>query len=288
MATAPNVVLYGSGLFGSNNPTLNASQLGLIKNSGFTTVILWTLHVDSDASLVYNNTAIATGGVFSYTFSYLPELVRELKDGGTVDKVLFCVGSADVNDFHTIQTLLKTQATKLALLRNFFALSTALMLDGYDFDDEDLFDPTTTAAITGLLASSGKMNITYCPYSQQKTYWDKALGLVYNNHPQYEPPRQYVDWYNLQCYAGGGGNDPKTWVDRLPTDVGITSPSQFIVPGYDARSYDPAAIETKFANLKTSDPGINGGFIWNTDELFAGSHKPTDYAQAIIAGLAGT
>ena len=102
---------------------------------------------------------------------------------------------------------------------------------------------------------------------------------------QNPPLGQSVQWWNLQCYSGGAGNDPAQWVKSLPTDAGIADPAAYIVPGYDASLQDPASIEQTFQGLAQSGPGINGGFVWNSSAIFASPYTPYDYAQAIINGL---
>lgn len=286
MATSGNIVLYGSGLFGRNTPGKNAAELTLLQQSGFTTVILWTLHVDADGTLVYNDTVIVQDGVFAATFLYLPDLVNQLTAAGSsVQNVVFCIGSGGVSDFTNIQALLATDAGKLTLSRNFHALSSALPISGYDFDDEDLYDAGTLATLSELLCANNQMIITYCPYALQDT-WNQAVQNVYTWDQAQNPPLgQSVQWWNLQCYSGGAGNDPAQWVKSLPTDAGIADPAAYIVPGYDASLQDPASIEQTFQGLAQSDPGITGGFVWNSSAIFASPYTPYDYAQAIINGL---
>lgn len=288
MATSGNIVLYGSGLFGRNTPSQNAAELAALRESGFTTVILWTIHVDPDGTLVYNNTVIVRDGIFAATFSYLPDLVYKLTaTGSSVQNVLCCIGSGGVNDFTNIQALLKTPQGKLTLVRNFSALSSALPINGYDFDDEDLYDAPTLATLSELLCSNNEMIITYCPYASQST-WNQAVQSVYNwDQEQYPVLDQSVRWWNLQCYSGGSGNDPAQWAMSLPTGAGITDPVAYIVPGFDASEQDPASIERTFQRLAKSDPGITGGFIWNSSAIFRSKHTPRDYAQSIISGLGG-
>jgi hypothetical protein len=289
MTTTANIVLYGSGLFGRDVPLTNATQGAALAESGFTTVILWTLHVDPDGTLVYNDTVIVRDGVFAATFLYLPRLVNQLKTapGSSVKTVLFCVGSGGVDDFKNIQSLLATKAGKLTLSRNFHALSAALPIDGFDFDDEDLFDPTTTAQLTELLCAGNEMIITYCPYFGEATPWNAAIEAVYTWDQQQNPVLgQSVRWWNLQCYSGGGSNVPATWVQQLSTKAGIGDAAAYIIPGYDASVQTPSSIQATFTALAASDPGIAGGFIWNSSAIFASTSTPKDYAQAILAGLA--
>ena len=286
MAASGNIVLYGSGLFGRYTPANNAAQLTALQQSGFTSVILWTLHVDPDGTLVYNDTVIVENGVFAATFSYLPDLVNQLTaTGSSVRNVLFCIGSGGVNDFTNIQALLATDAGKLTLNRNFHALSSALPIHGYDFDDEDLYDAGTLANLSTMLCDNNQMIITYCPYAEQST-WNAAVQKVYAWDQEQSPPLgQSVQWWNLQCYSGGADNDPAQWVQQLPSGAGITGPASYIIPGYDASLQDPASIERTFHGLAQSDPGIAGGFLWNSSAIFASQYTPRDYAQAIINGL---
>jgi hypothetical protein len=128
-----------------------------------------------------------------------------------VQTVLFCIGSGGVNDFTNIQALLATQEGTLTLKRNFSALASAMPIDGYDFDDEDLYDADTIAGLTEALCAGNQLIITYCPYTAQDT-WNQALQDVYTWDQQHNPVLgQSVRWWNLQCYSGGDGNDPASW-----------------------------------------------------------------------------
>lgn len=278
------VGLYGNGLFGRDVPNVNQSQLLQLQESGFTRVILWTLHVDPDGSLIYNNTPIVQNGDFANTFNYLPALLTKLASTGSVKEVLFSIGSWGVDDFENIQALLKTQQGTRALRRNFSALAAALPLSGFDFDDESLYDPATTAQLTEMLCAGNTMMITYCPYTNQQA-WNSALQQTYTWDQQQNPPLgQSVAQWHLQCYAGGAGNDPLTWAKNLPANAGIHNAPAFILPGFDS-SQSPSSIQSTFAKYKGT--GITGGFIWNSSQIFASSCKPREYAQAIIDGLLG-
>jgi hypothetical protein len=287
-----NVELYTSGLFG-RNLTSNQAQLNALQQSGFTTIVFWTLHVESDGTLLYNNIPIVKDGCFVNTFNYLPELLTELISTGSVQNLLFSIGSGwppnspFTPDFQNIQKLLATTEGTRKLRQSFNALATALPISGYDFDDETLYDPTTTAQLTEMLCAGNSMIVTYCPYSTyEQTAWNQALEQTYTWDQQQNPPLgQSVQWWNLQCYGGGTGNDPLTWAKNLPTDAGITNPQAFIVPGYDT-SQSPAEIQQTFAQY--AGTGINGGFIWNSAAIFASAYTPQQYAQAIIYGLQGT
>jgi hypothetical protein len=207
-----------------------------------------------------------------------------------VKNVLFGIGSGGVNDFTNINNLLQTHEGKLTLVRNFSALTSALNIQGFDFDDEDYFTMPTAAApgpvveLTRILAGNNDMIVTWCPY-QTQDFWNACLSLVYQLDQANDPPLgQSVQWWNLQCYSGGFGNSPADWSSQLPTDAGVSDAVTFIVPGL-ATGLSPSQIQTAFAAYETNDPGLNGGFIWNSSGIFGSSYTPSQYAQAIITGL---
>lgn len=277
MSNDGNLIIYGSGLFGRNTLTLNNQQLTEIQGSGFTTVILWALHVDSAGDFYYNNTLMVQNGNFTNQFSYLPALLNDLKDPerSSVRTVLFSIGGWDVGDFKNIQNLLASTTGQQTLFHNFDALFTALPLDGFDFDcEESGIDVQTIVTLTIKLGSMGL--VTYCPYDQAATFWIPCLESVY----QQNPAKQIVSWMNLQCYAGGAGNNPKDWVDQIdPAKTGIDAPVTFVNPGYECVYSDggfcnagdcPSTIQAIFTKLSTeTDKGIQGGFIWNSSGLFS-------------------
>ena len=62
-----NLVLYTHGLF--ETPSLSTMNDTIeIAQSGFQTIILWTLHVDQDANLIYNNDYIVSDGQLNASY----------------------------------------------------------------------------------------------------------------------------------------------------------------------------------------------------------------------------
>ncbi len=305
MSNGDNIVLYGSGLFSSNDSSTNQEQLDELQDSGFTTVILWTLHVQSNGDFSYNDNPIVSSGTFNPDYDYMADLITELKSGGTVEKVLFCIGSSDVSDYADLKNLLATESGTETVESNFQALIDGLPIDGFDFDLEEfpLEDYTgTIVQLTLMLHQDFDMAVTYCPYTDED-FWLTCLNQVSTQNNG----QQIVSWLNLQCYSGGAGNDPGYWAEQIESypssELGIDDPAAFVVPGYACRNGDdcsqgdcPSTIQQTFASLTQSDAGINGGFIWKSSNIFScedsgqcggGSMTPEAYAQAIIDGLSG-
>lgn len=317
-----NVIVYGRNLFGFNNDTINQQRLEEVKHSGFNTVILWPLHIDPNGDFHYHDSderdplvAIVQNGVFNQeVYGYLPPFVAALKSGGTVGKVLFSIGGAGPADFDAAKALLATPAGTQTLLNNFQTLIKALSLDGFDFDLEvpsHVYAPykDTVVALTLMLTQQLGVAVTYCPYTAED-FWVNCLAQVFQKNGQ----RQAVSWFNLQCYAGGAFNVPADWVNELKNSaapLGIDNPAAFVVPGFwsltvltncqpDSMSQEnngvrcPCELQQTLAALKQSDPGITGGFVWNSlmiaacaDSGNCQEHPITveAYAQAVIKGL---
>ncbi len=304
--TTQTIALYGGNLFGSNDHDLNQRQLGKIVNSGFTKVILFTLHVKSNGDLTYNDSPIVQNGTFSPAYTYLAALLQQLKTGGTVKQVVFAIGSAGDN-FATVQQLFSTPAGTATLRQNFNVLIQALPIDGFDFDPEPITDDITgtVAQLTLLLNSINGMSITWCPFSSADL-WIQTLAQVYQQNNQ----QQAVSGFNLQCYAGGAGNDPVDWINQIKNSsspLGINDAAAFLVPGFwslnvitkcqpnDGMGVKcPCNLQATFAGLKQRAPGLTSGFIWQAAQIFTCENSsncdgeaitPTSYAQAIISGL---
>lgn len=286
MTATTKVLLYGSGLFGSNNISFNEALMDKIVNSYFNALVLWTLHIDSDGSLVYNDTVIVKDGVFSNTFNYLAKILNKLIGSknlkGEYFKVYFCIGSGGVSDYTRLQSFLSTSTGKLTLVRNFSALNSALPISGYDLDDEDLIDATVISDVA-MLVSGKKLAVTFCPYDNESV-WNDALVNIYNQDLTNNPPLPLtISWYNLQCYSGGADNSPLAWLQALPSSVPISN--NFIVPGYDASVMTPSEV-----SLAVVHNGVPGGFIWDSSNILENPFGLNDnnlflsYSEALIAG----
>src|SRR5947209_6352689 len=95
MASELDIGLYGQSLFNDDNNATNISNLGELVGSGFTTLMLFSLHVDPYANLSWGNNPIASSGRIVYPYKKsqnppLPEILRQLRVGG-FNTILFSV-----------------------------------------------------------------------------------------------------------------------------------------------------------------------------------------------------
>lgn len=299
--SANNIVLYASGLFDST-PVSYEDQLKTVTTSNFNSVILWTLHVQQNGDIYYNDTPLVQDGVYqNNTNPQLGTYVKALKSGESkIERVIWCIGSADVSDFANIRALLETTDGTQQLVKNFSALLQHVPADGFDFDLEEFPYSSFTNTIVDfalLLHKNFGSFITFCPYNRED-FWIECLGLIYARNKA----SQIVKWINLQCYAGGETNIPAYWINTLSKSAsvtGIADAAAFVVPGYWCFSLPysdncPDDIRRIFENQKATIPGLSGGFIWNSTDIINNQKNTAPcgcpmnmqaYANAVLDGL---
>ncbi|KAF9110327.1 hypothetical protein BGX30_008017, partial [Mortierella sp. GBA39] len=125
--TVPESVIYGGGPFyAGGTDTMNT-----LKASGFTTVMLWTIHVNSNGDLVYNDQPVVSNGTYIGKASWPAELASLKQAPTSVKRLEISVGSWGVSDFQNIKNLVASQGTGTGsiLYKNFAALKSALGVD---------------------------------------------------------------------------------------------------------------------------------------------------------------
>lgn len=270
-AATPRSAIYGGGPFYQDGQAV----MDTLRASGFTTVILWTIHVRAGSGdLVYNDHLIVANGQYVGDPGW-PARLKTLKQAPTsVNRIEIGVGSAGPDDWGVIDALIKAQGTgpDSILYRNFQALKAATGADAINNDDEQHYDLASTTAFAKMTASLG-YRFAIVPYSNT-TYWvnlKKNLGAT-------------LDRVYLQGYAGGTGNDPASWSQRLGMTV---DPGLWSKHGSGCNAGDsPATVRSRMSAWHAS-AGITGGFMWLYDDmkLCASKGSPADYAAAINDGV---
>nr|WP_260986775.1 discoidin domain-containing protein [Paenibacillus terrae] len=265
--TVPESVIYGGGPFYAGG----TDTMNILKASGFTTVMLWTIHVNSNGDLVYNDQPVVSNGTYIGKASWPAELASLKQAPTSVKRLEISVGSWGVSDFQNIKNLVASQGTGSGsiLYKNFAALKSALGVDAVSFDNEDLYDVNSAVAFGKMLSGMG-LKITLCPYTNVG-YWQSVKSQLGSS----------VDRVYLQVYDGGAGNDPAAWSSQL----GMT-----VMPGLDSKTSSggntPAQVNSRMSGWKSS-AGIQGGFIWYYDAILnnPGGGSAADYAAAINSAL---
>jgi hypothetical protein len=180
-----------------------------------------------------------------------------------------------VYDFETIQSIYESngnsfqgtnlQANLAEFSRVFFPAITTI-----DMDNEDKYDVPSFVAFCEMLIKMA-FTITFCPF-EEEDFWTESLVQLEEDSPG------AVLWWNLQCYAGGEDNDPKTWAGYIQTALPGFKTDRYILASDWTRFWDtdppprwnghcPTNMQSWLARFK-GDSCIGGAFIWTMDQIF--------------------
>ncbi|MBN8459724.1 MAG: hypothetical protein J0M04_17985 [Verrucomicrobia bacterium] len=282
VASARQSVLYGGGPLYTNA----ADHRERIRKSGFTTLVIWTLHVQADGDLVLNNQKIIDDGVYVGRANW-PSEVAAFRSGPTsVSRIEFGLSGHESDTFLNIRDLTFSQGNGPdgALYRNFQALKNVLpMVDGINYDEEShMYDQNvlyTMKQFSLMLADLGfniELDVFCCA-----DFWRDVFNFVNGERPG------TIDRIDLQCYAGGGGNDPSWWNGQfggLRVTPGLWAYPASESGGYWARR--PNQVLSQMGTWNSSN-NIAGGFMWYLDDMLQAldQHSVADYGNAINQAL---
>lgn len=272
-ASAARSAIFGGGpLYTGREKVMND-----LRSSGFTTVILWSLHVEEDGTLNYNGTKIIEDGEYCGDNTRWDQQLRTLKmQPTTVSRVEVSIGAWKVPDWENIRDLINGRGDHPGsiLYRNFAELLRVTGADAINDDDESCYDPDSAVQFGKMLAEIGYQHFTIAPYDGQKmTEWKKiAQGLG-----------SMVDRVYLQCYSGGSSNKPSDWITGLGMNV---DPGQSCVP--EEQCTDGCTPEQMHDQIlewrKSAD--IPGAFVWLYDGIPQNPGSTTkDYAAALSKAI---
>lgn len=246
-----------------------------LRQSGFTTVVVWTIHINERGDLNFNaEFPLVEDGTYVGDASYpdFADDVMLLKSPPTsIDRVEFGLSAWGSSTFDNIRDLVNSEGTSRGsiLYRNFAALKRRIpAVDALNFDDESTYDAGTATDFAIMAADLG-YRVTLCPYAASN-FWSTVAANVNEARPG------AVDAVYLQVYAGGAGNNPCTWAARFD---GIP-----LYPGLWDRHDSPAQLE-RHLNIWQADCGISGGFLWLYDDI-DNTDLVARYAAAVNDALA--
>ncbi len=281
------IAVYVPGAFYSGENADNI--INNLRSSKFNTVIAWAFHVSAQGDIT-NQGNLVQNGKYVGNKKWAERLEKLKQNPSSVNRLLFSIWSGD---FINIKNLIFPNGTDTpqigpgtTLYESFNALKQAIpSVDGIDFDDESLYDKPTIVAFSRMLSTLG-YQVTFCPYTEM-IFWVDCLSEIYTNTPS------VVTGFNLQCYNGGGENDPKDWVQAIKENMNNGFDAEgFVYPGAGinwngaTRRNNPGTPEQIESDFKSwnSEYSLPGGFIWNYDDIES-SYTPKQFAEAMINGI---
>lgn len=275
-------VLYGGGPLYADA----AAHRGLIRGSGFTTLVIWTVHVEADGDLVLNNHKIVDDGAYVGRADW-PAEVAAFKSGTTsVSRIELGLSGHESQTFINIRDLVFAQGTGSGgvLHRNFKVIRDRIpAIDGFNYDEEShIYDQNvlyTMKEFSLMLADLGfnvELDVFCCSQA-----WTDVFNYVNGLRPG------TIDRIDLQCYAGGGGNDPCWWNGQfggLRVTPGLWAYPSTESGGYWSRNPGQVAAQMGAWNSACS---LAGGFMWYLDDMLLAldQYPVADYGAALNGAL---
>ena len=230
------------------------STITKLRQSGFTYLILFNVHVDPDGTLKTDGETICKDGeyVFHETQPYYQEDIANLKTEPTsITRIEICIGGWGNDSYGNIKNLINSQGTGTTsiLYKNFKAPKQAVPeIDAVNNDQEQDYDVTTAAKFHIMMYNLG-YKTTFAPYTYL-SYWQSLNDQIRKSKPK------AVERVMVQCYDGGAGNlnSVGSW-----TFTGVSERH----PGLLNYSND-WSVERNLAQFQSwKDQGVaTGGFVW--------------------------
>ena len=266
-----NAGMAQSGIYAGGPVYKNRSySINELRNSGYTYVVVWTIHIDASGNFNINaEFPLVQKGAYvgASTYPNFSDDIARLKSAPTsINRVEFCISAWGSGTFANVKSLIASQGTGSSsiLYKNFQALKNAIpAVDAIAFDDESTYDVSSATALAVMLGNLG-YKVSLVPYTNS-SFW---TSLANNANAQRAGT---IDRIDLQCYSGGSSNNPCNWsFGSLPLYAGL---------GDQEKS--TSQVQSQLTTWKNSCSGIlKGGFIWLYDDI-DNSTATANYATAI-------
>lgn len=239
-----------------------AQAITNLRNSGYTTAILFNIDVQPDGSLTTDfnwgtQQAAEAGGIIcqngEYVFDkYQPDYIKDITDllkaPTSISRLEFCIGGWGNGSYGHIKNLINSDGTgeETMLYRNFKALREVLPeVVAINNDQEQDYDINTVTAFHLMLAEIG-FKTTIAPYTN-RSFWQQLVSTL-------NADSEICDIVYLQTYGGGAWNNPNDWkvFGDIPMYIGFDCEA----------SADISLMQTNFTRWR-DNCDTKGGFLWN-------------------------
>lgn len=279
MSTSIKIGAYGEGIL---YPPKLKTHTSTIQNAGWDTILIGLFHLSTTGEIGFNNAQIISKADGYFGDANWASQLTDLLTGGEVKTLIASFGGGGVGDFNNIKNIYKNNNKSFSgtnLESNFKTFKkTFPMIDIIDMDCEDEYNQDSFVAFCQLLITIG-FEVTFCPYALNEIdFWTGSLASLEKSNPG-----KVLRW-NLQCYDGGGLNNPKKWAKAIKKAIPSFNTDGFIWAGDWSRNYNknraqwvgncPPAMQTHLAGFK-GEPSIGGAFLWTIDQIEAYAHEQT-------------
>ena len=298
-----NIAAYGEGILYPPNLALNMTN---IQNAGWTSLMVSLFQVSTTGDISINGNPLISNGKYVANSDW-PQQLLNLKGSGTIKTLLATFGGWD-SAFQNIQDIYNKNDTFKGTQLEANCKVFRDTFPAFDLIDMDVEYPNgkpknaqaAFIAFCEMWIEVG-FNITFCPY-EDISFWTNSLVAIEKKYPG------TVKWWNLQCYAGGGGNNPEKWANAIKKALPTFNVDGYILASDWSRFWNsssnnwqgdcPNTMKSFLSQFK-GQSCIGGGFIWTIDQIInysteekthpdpqsCGNVNMTDYVNAIKTAL---
>jgi hypothetical protein len=262
----PQSVLYAMNYLSPETTT--DDTLKDLKNSGFDTLIIFSIDGNAAGDLTFFGTPIYHQGAYVGPAGW-PARIHSLKTGTTsIRRLQFCLAGP----YGVYRTCMNTHGTGLDTNwhKNWARLKVDMGVDAIDFNDENTWDAASLVQLGEMMAAIG-YKVSLCPYNHPAV-WQRVQAQLGSK----------VDSINLQCYDGGRYNNVGTWNSYFG---GLKVTPLFWTLHADGTGDSFRSAQAKVAGWNASS-GINSAGAWQYSDMrdYSGG-TAAEFDAAIRAGL---
>jgi hypothetical protein len=267
----PNLILFGRGLYPGDDSTY-----AMIRNSGFSTVLLSSFYIKANGDVYSGDDGqrpIIHDGHYTGNQEWIKR-VASLRANRSVRRIEILLEgrwfNQAPNTFDFIRDWIDSSkgvpgtvagtangSTLFGILRS---MKEEIGVDAICIDDESVYD-TTSIIRLGELASSLNLHMSLCPYTRT-AYW---RGVLDGSKPG------LVDAIYLQCYDGGKNAVPGDWFralgSALPVYPIFLCRGAFSTCGVSHNSKSPEEMRSQLREFRRNYPDMRGAGVWQMADI---------------------
>jgi hypothetical protein len=267
-----NLTLFGRGTYPGDD-----SSYQMIRESGFTTVILSSFYIKSNGDVYSGDDSknpIIHDGKYVGDRSWLKRVASLKKKHSAVTRIEILLEGRWFNqapntyDFildwadgtKTFPGIVTGTGDNSTLYKLFKVLKEKVGADAICIDDESVYN-SQSIVLLGAMIKRLNMHMTLCPYKNY-TYWKEILD---------GSQKGLIDAIYLQCYDGGARNVPVNWIRALEPTIPLypifLCRGAFSACATTHNSKTPDEIKAEMIRFKKDYPGMSGGAIWQMADV---------------------
>jgi hypothetical protein len=266
-----SLTMYGRGLYPGDDTVFDDLRV-----SGFTTVVLssFYIHENGDVYSGDSRNPIIHDGKYIGDKEWLRRIASLKQKPGSVSRIEILLEGRWYNqppntyDFirdwsdpgRQIPGIVTGTGDNSTLYKIAKLFKNDLGVDAVSIDDESVYDSVSVLRF-GEMLHRLDLHMSLCPFTNLH-YWRALLD---------GSEKGVIDAIYLQCYDGGSRNTPGKWVDSLASDIPLypifLCRGAFSTCATNHNSKSPDEIRAEMIRFKTTYPGMNGGAIWQMEDV---------------------